>query len=275
MKISKTSVWQTKSLLLMIIVSMSFLVPLAQGNSSPTQESQPSNKIETLTVVLNGRGDRYPYVFEIKIKTLENGTIFLAEEFTEEQKQMLVKAQNVIIYEDDSYIEVAQWLERYLWSPSTWGSIIFGVALHIYIDPITATNIGTATKAAAALLGLISAALVHTPPAAAIAAVCTLFATAIAIDYEAIYSKEKNPDDSLDIWFECTPTNMLKATVLKVVELITRRYVWWATLVGAYIIRERAPRLQIDPNKPIPKQLWKLPWYWPQVMPAGSVKWPV
>ncbi|MEM2889676.1 MAG: hypothetical protein QXR42_09455 [Candidatus Bathyarchaeia archaeon] len=272
MKIKK--VWQTElSLLMIVIISISFLVPLAQANSSSTQPRE----IKTLKVVVNGRGTQYPYVFEIRIETLENGTIVWAEKFTEEQRQRLVKAQKVIIYEGDSYIELLKWLGFGLVIPGVieiW-YIIFGALLHIYIDPITAVNIKTATTVAATLLGAITAALAETPVANVVSFVCSLLATAIAIDYATIYDAEKNPDDTLDIWFECTPINMLKATRLLVVELLTRRYVWWATLVGAYIIRERPPRLQIDPTKPIPNQLWKLPWYWPQVMPAGSVKCPV
>jgi len=129
-----------------------------------------------------------------------------------------------------NFVELLVWLPR---PPYPWWVWIGSVpAFHIYLDPATAMNTATALAVLTFFLGILAGL------SGGIALVALLVIGLIALDYAIMYERDKNSNNSFDVWFPYDWYNVLCATLSKFVYAATPRY-WWIVTVGAWIVGTR------------------------------------
>jgi len=146
-----------------------------------------------------------------------------------------VKALDV---ETGSYAVVEKWM--YFWF------ICYGADIHLHLSAIDAINLDTALTTIPILLTLISAACAATItglPVAAVGACLILITSALKYNYHTIYATDANADQSFDCW---TSVSFYSPSYIGAVYMgllfefvLTNRYLWLVTILGAYILHER------------------------------------
>jgi hypothetical protein len=161
---------------------------------------------------------------------------------TEEQRAAVLNSSSVtIMTSSGSRIEITQWF-------NFWGFPL-GVAWHAYLTAMDAMSIEQALEVLAVIFGFLAALLSATVVLAALALVTALILAIVKIDFGRMYDGDKNADGSFDMWGEDTLYQMFWTYA----NVETPRYVWLATVIGAYVIRDKTS----SAPPPNPSEWWE------------------
>jgi len=165
--------------------------------------------------------------------TLQDASITLDKiSLTSDQASAIKGADKIIIMEGDNRIEVVDWLKFNFYGVN----VYYGAHCHMYLNPATAINIKTALDAAAALFAFLTVILLKTIVGAIVCGTIALTLAMLRIDYDVLYNKDHNSDNSFDMWYDVSIYEMFNSN-FAVVE--TRRFIWLLTPPGAYIIKDK------------------------------------